>query len=155
MKILLPLILLIATTSAFAADPFHGTWEKNKALSGGENWVNREAIFEFKVTEERVTIRQISDGFDITKEYALNGTPTRLTEGRTAGDSESLKRIHPNVWEYRYDTHGKIQSGRTNTMPFITEGHLSVSHDGTMLIWAQRRIYEDGSSRYACRVLQK
>ena len=151
MKILLPLILLVAATSAFAADPFHGTWKKNKALSGGEHWVDSEAVFKFEVTEDKVIITKLLGGVETVAEYALDGTPTRRTDGRV----DSLKRIHPNVWELGADTHGRIQTEGSNSTPFTEEGHYSLSHDGTILIWTQLRTYSDGNSRYIYRFLEK
>ena len=154
MKILLPLILIVAATSAFAADPFHGTWKKNKHLSGGENWVDREAVFKFEVTKDRVIIRTLYNDVnraDITRAYALDGTPARRKDGSVA----SLKRIHPNVWEWGYNTHGRIQTEGSSSTPFTEEGHYSVSHDGTILIWTQLRTYADGNTRYSYRVLEK
>ena len=148
MKILLPLILLAAATSAFAADPFEGNWKQSNDLSGGQIHVQNESppILKIEVNGDIATIAGAK-----TLEYALDGSPTRLE----SGDDRSLKRVHSNVWHYYHDLHGKVQAERRVPTPFVQEGHYSVSHDGKVLTMAILRTYADGETRYYFRVFEK
>ena len=153
MKILLPLILFVATSSIFAADPFHGTWQQNDDLKSGPDVKKWDPPWRMKVeVKENKAIFYFFRGSRETT-YLLDGTPTLNANPQYGDESVSFKRIDTHTWEYHRSSQGKI--GKDNPTPFNQDGYYTISSNGNFLYIAMSRTFADGRSYYGIRVLEK
>ena len=155
MKTLLPVLLALIGSSiaTLAADPLAGKWKQNAQLSGGgmHTDMTPPPMLEIEVSgENQARIRTDRNPF---VSYPLDGTQVDRTEGRNAGESQGIKRLHPSVWEFHRKGNGKNMRGQNPG--YDEDGYLTVSWDGKVLTWAVLRTYTDGQTIYYNRVFER
>jgi hypothetical protein len=149
------LLTLICATTALAADPFAGTWKQNKQMGGGALYVPSDVPVIEKIDVAGDTVKIKSSETESEKTFSLDGAYLRITEGRNAGEDDSLKRLHPNVWAFQRKTHGKTYPGRNDPTAYDEEGYYTISVNEKIMIWAVLRTYSDGRTIYYNRVFER
>lgn len=155
MKTMAPVLLVLMGTSiaAFGADALIGKWKQNSQLSGGGLHLESTppAMLEIEAAGENEARIKTEQNPFLT--YPLDGSQVMRTEGRNAGQSQGIKRLHPSVWEFHRKGNGQNKRGKNPA--YDEDGYLSVSWDGKILIWAVLRTYTDGKTLYYNRVFDR
>ena len=153
---LMGLLLCIGAISAQAADPFAGTWKQNKQMGGGALYIPSETPVIKTLELLDVNTVKITDSESGGEEtFPLDGTSVRIKKGRNAGEDDSLKRLHPKVWAFRRQTHGRTYPDRKDQTAYDEEGYYTISADEKIMIWAVLRTYSDGRTIYYNRVFER